>query len=45
MFEKIKLIESVKVIGHMTTSDSGNYLVGDDGSEIEISHRAGGRQK
>jgi len=37
MVEKIKLIPSVKVIGHMTTSGSGNYIVGDDGSEVEIS--------
>lgn len=37
MFEKLKLIESVKVIGHMTTKDSGNVLVDDNGSEIEIS--------
>ena len=37
MFEKIKLIESVKVIGHMTPSGSGNFLVGEGGSEIEIS--------
>ena len=38
MFEKIKLIESVKVIGHMTSAGtSGNYIVGDDGSEVEIS--------
>ena len=36
MVEKIKLIPSVKVIGHMTTSGSGNYIVGDDGSEVEI---------
>ena len=37
MVEKIKLVPSVKVIGHMTTSGSGNYIVGDDGSEVEIS--------
>ena len=36
-FEKIKLIDSVKVIGHITLSGSGNYLVGDGGSEIELS--------
>ena len=36
MVEKIKMIPSVKVIGHMTSSDSGNYIVGDDGSEVEI---------
>jgi thiamine-monophosphate kinase len=35
--EKIKMIETVKIIGHMTTSGSGNYIVGDDGSEVEIS--------
>ncbi|HEX7493272.1 MAG TPA: thiamine-phosphate kinase [Bacteroidales bacterium] len=34
---KIKIIESVKVIGYMTTSGSGNYIIGDDGSEVEIS--------
>lgn len=37
MVETIKTIESVKVIGHMTTSGSGYYIVGDDGSEVEIS--------
>jgi len=36
MIEKIKLISSVKVIGHMTPEGSGNYIVGDDGSEVEI---------
>jgi thiamine-monophosphate kinase len=37
MVDKIKMIPSVKVIGHMTPSGSGNYIVGDDGSEVEIS--------
>ncbi len=37
MFEKIKLLETVKVIGHITESGSGNYLVGEGGSEIELS--------
>jgi len=37
MVEKIKIIQSVKVIDHMTTSGSGYYLAGDDGSEVEIS--------
>ena len=36
MVDKIKMIPSVKVIGHMTSSGSGNYIVGDDGSEVEI---------
>jgi thiamine-monophosphate kinase len=37
MVEKIKNIQSVKVIGHMTTSGSGYCLAGDDGSEVGIS--------
>jgi thiamine-monophosphate kinase len=37
MVEKMKIIPSVKVIGHMTLPGSGNYIVGDDGSEVEIS--------
>jgi len=36
MIEKIKSITSVKVIGHMTSNGSGNYIAGDDGSEVEI---------
>ncbi len=35
--EKIKLIKSVKVIGYMTSQDSGYYIIGDDGSEAEMS--------
>lgn len=34
--EKVQKIESVKIIGHMTVSGSGNYIVGDDGSEVEL---------
>ncbi|MGD0755770.1 MAG: thiamine-phosphate kinase [Bacteroidales bacterium] len=37
MVEKIKMVQSVKVIGHMTTFGSGYYIAGDDGSEVEIS--------
>jgi thiamine-monophosphate kinase len=36
MAEKIRKIQSVKVIGHMTSDGSGNYIAGDDGSEVEI---------
>lgn len=36
LFEKIKLMPSIKVIGHMTLPESGNYIAGDDGSEVEI---------
>jgi thiamine-monophosphate kinase len=37
MVDKIKQIPAVKVIGHMTPRGSGNYIVGDDGSEVELS--------
>jgi thiamine-monophosphate kinase len=36
-FEKVSLIKSVKIIGHMTEPGSAKYIVGDDGSEVEIS--------
>ena len=45
LLAKIKLIQSVKVIGHMTPAGSGNFLVGDDGSEVEISAQGWNRQK
>jgi thiamine-monophosphate kinase len=45
LLAKIKLIQSVKVIGHMTPTGSGNFLVGDDGSEVEISAQGWNRQK
>jgi thiamine-monophosphate kinase len=44
MFEKIKMIESVKVIGHITASGSGSYIAGDDGSEVEITGHGWGQQ-
>jgi thiamine-monophosphate kinase len=34
--DRINMMQSIKIIGHMTTSGSGNYIVGDDGSEVEI---------
>ncbi|MGC1391740.1 MAG: thiamine-phosphate kinase [Bacteroidales bacterium] len=37
MIEKIRRIQSVKVIGHMTLPGSGYMIAGDDGSEVEIS--------
>ena len=45
LFEKIKLIPGVKVIGHMTSSGSGNYIAGDDGSEVEITAQGWGKHK
>jgi thiamine-monophosphate kinase len=42
-FEKVKMIESVKVIGYMTSSDSGYHIAGDDGSEVEITAQGWGQ--
>lgn len=36
LFEKIRNIQLVKVIGHITEYGSGNFLVADNGTEIEI---------
>jgi thiamine-monophosphate kinase len=36
MFEKIKLIPSVRVIGHMTSIEDGKLLVSEDGSETDL---------
>jgi len=36
-FEKIRNINSIKVIGHITTPGSGYFLVGADGTEVELS--------
>lgn len=44
-FEQIKMIQSVKVIGHMTSPGPGKYIVGDDGSEVEISAQGWVKQK
>ncbi len=35
--DKVRQMESVKIIGHMTSEGSGYYIGGDDGSEVEIS--------
>ncbi|HUX94664.1 MAG TPA: thiamine-phosphate kinase [Bacteroidales bacterium] len=35
--DKLENLKKVKVIGHMTSEGTGNYIVGDDGSEVEIS--------
>lgn len=36
-FEKINKLETVRVIGHMTTPESGYILIGNGGSEITLS--------
>lgn len=35
--DKIKNLQSVKVIGHMTSEVTEKFIVGDDGSQVEIS--------
>lgn len=35
--DKIKNLQSVKLIGHMTSEATEKYIVGDDGSRVEIS--------
>jgi thiamine-monophosphate kinase len=36
VYEKLKEIPTVSVIGHITEKGSGNYLVGADGTEVEL---------
>ena len=43
LFEKIKSIKGVKVIGHMVPSSSGKYLVLSGGSEVELSAQGWGK--
>jgi thiamine-monophosphate kinase len=40
--KKLKVISSVRVIGHITSPDQGNYIVGDDGSEVKLTSRGWG---
>ncbi|MCX6332810.1 MAG: thiamine-phosphate kinase [Bacteroidia bacterium] len=36
MIDKVREIDKVKAIGHITEKGSGNYVVGADGSEVEL---------
>ena len=36
LLESIRLVESVKIIGHMTSPGTSCSIVGDDGSEVDI---------
>lgn len=36
MYEQIRRVSSVSVIGHITEKGSGNFLIGADGTEIEL---------
>jgi len=35
--DKIKSLNSIKIIGRITTKSTGYYIAGDDGSEVELS--------
>jgi thiamine-monophosphate kinase len=41
--EKLNLVKSVKVIGHMTSEKNRYYIAGDDGSEVEIKAQGWGQ--
>jgi thiamine-monophosphate kinase len=43
--DKIKNLQTVKVIGHMIAEGSGRCIVGDDGSEVELSAQGWGGKK
>lgn len=45
LFETVQKIPSVKVIGHITAKGSGNFIVGDDGSEVEIKAQGWGNHE
>lgn len=45
MYEKVKEITSVKIIGHITEKGSGNFLIGDEGTEVEITAQGWIREK
>jgi thiamine-monophosphate kinase len=36
MFERIKLVPNIKIIGHMTASENGRKLVSEGGTEIDL---------
>lgn len=44
-YENMKQISSVKVIGHITEKGSGNFLVGADGTEVEITAQGWTQEK
>lgn len=37
MFEKTEVLKTIKIIGHITPPGSGNFLIGEGGTEIELS--------
>lgn len=45
MYDKIRGIPSVSVIGHITEKGSGNYLIGADGTEVELTAQGWKRDK
>ena len=45
LYENMKQMTSVKVIGHITEKGSGNFLVGADGTEVEITAQGWTQEK
>jgi thiamine-monophosphate kinase len=45
MYDKIRRISSVSVIGHITEKGSGNYLIGADGTEVELTAQGWKKEK
>jgi thiamine-monophosphate kinase len=45
LFDKIKIIQDIKVIGHITPADKGYFLVRDDGAEVELTAQGWTQQK
>jgi len=45
MYDNIRGISSVSVIGHITEKGSGNFLIGADGSEVELTAQGWKKEK
>jgi hypothetical protein len=45
MIEKVKLIPTVKIIGHMTAPETGKLLVSESGAETELTAQGWEKQK
>jgi thiamine-monophosphate kinase len=43
--QKVEQLNNIKIIGHMTEEGTGNYIIGDDGSEVAISAQGWEQQK
>jgi thiamine-monophosphate kinase len=45
MFEKVRLLHSVKIIGHMTEPEDGKILISEEGSETDLTAQGWEKQK